>query len=478
MQKDLRTWIDKLEAAGDLHRIKAQVDWDLELSEVHLRNLRRGGPALLFENVKDHQETWCRKVLTNALTTFRRMAMALDLPADAPREVIVNELRQRFKNQVPPQMVASGPVKENIIRGKDIDLNQIPVPKWHELDAGRYINTWCATATRDPDTGVHNVGAYRGMIAGPDRINVSLSPAQNWGTHFFKCQRLGQPMPVAFIYGWDPSLMVAGGIHLTVPEYEIMGALMGEAVPLVKCETSDILVPASAEIVIEAHIGTDPASFGIEGPFGEDTGYYAHPRPRPVATVDCITHRNDPVFRGGVNEPYAMRTLSDAALIYNILETQDIPGIIDVQRSTFTVVKIHKTYQGQARHVAAALWGSRMAVTQLKFVVVVDDSRDVDIHDLAQVLRAIHFNVEPTRGILTFPMELGPPVDPALSADELYEMAYGQALQSKLLIDATVDWTAHPPNPAWGGRRISPECNQSPAQIVSLVEGRWQEYGL
>ncbi len=272
--------------------------------------------------------------------------------------------------------------------------------------------------------------------------------------------------------------MIAGGMHLMAPEYEIMGSLMGEPVPLVKCETSDLLVPASAEIVIEAHLDTDPASFDIEGPFGEDTGYYANPRPRPVATADCITHRDDPVFRGGVNEPWAMRHLSDAALIYNILEAQDIPGIIDVERGTFTVVKIHKTYQGQARHVAAALWGSRMAVTQLKFVVVVDDNREFDIHDPAQVMRAIHYNIDPVRGILTFPMELGPPVDPSLSADAQYEMAYGQALQNKVLFDATVDWTTHPTNPAWGGRRVSPECNSSPPNIVTQVDDRWQEFGL
>jgi len=478
MSKDLRNWIEKLEAEGELRRIKARVDWDEEIAEIQRQVLMKRGPALLFENIKDHENTWCRRLFSGGLGTMGRTALMLGVPKDTPRGDMVELLRERFREPIKPEPVDTGPVKENIIKGDEVDLYQIPAPKWHPLDGGRYINTWCGVVTMDPDTGKHNVGVYRGMIGGRNKINVLLAPAQNWGIHYGKYQRRGEPMPVAMVYGWDPALDFTAGLHLSISEYEATGAIMQAPVPLVRCETSDLRVPASAEIVIEGTISPDPATYEIEGPYGESTGHYSVSRKRPVQNVDCITFRNDPIYRGATNESGPMLNVGASAIIWNTLEQQDIPGILDVAGGFFTTVKIHKTYQGQARHVAAAIWGSRMAVTMAKIIMVVDDERDINIHDPAALQGAMMMHLDPSRGLIVFPMELGAPSDPVLSPEAQDELEYGQALQDKLLIDATLDWTAHPRRDDWGGKRVSPDCNEPSPGIRRLVQERWQEYGL
>lgn len=168
------------------------------------------------------------------------------------------------------------------------------------MDGGRYINTYCGVITRDPDSGQLNVGLYRGMIAGKNKISVFMVPEQHWGLNYLEYKQRGQAMPIAVAYGRDPVMIFVASAPVAAPEYEVMGEMRGQAVPLVKCETSDLEVPASAQIVVEGTVSPDPATFEIEGPFGEWPGYYGWSRKRPVIKVDCITHRNDPIFQGQV----------------------------------------------------------------------------------------------------------------------------------------------------------------------------------
>lgn len=478
MNKDLRTWIARLEAEGELKRVTAKLDWDGEIAEVLRLTTMRQGPALLFENIRGHEKTWCRRLFANGLGTMGRVALMAGLPRTAPLHELVGVLRKRLAAPVPPKVVKTGPVKENILRGRAVDLGQIPVPKWHAFDAGRYINTYCAVVTRDPETGQHNCGIYRGMVSDRNRISLFMQFGQDWGIHFNKYRAMGKPMPVAMVYGWDPSLILAAGTAVPIDEYGVMGAIRQEPVPLVKCETIDVMVPASAEIVVEGVIPLDPDRWDIEGPYGESSGYYATAARRPTAVIDCITHRDDPIFRGGLSESGVVWRAGYAALIWNTLERQGIPGVLDVEVSSFYIVKVHKTYQGQARHIAAALWGSRMAVASMKIVVVIDDERDIDIHDPAQVIRMIHANMRVPEGIVPFSAELGPATDASLSPEEKDEFTTGSPLQNKLLIDATVDWTAHPPNPEWGGRRVSPDANLPSPEVAALVQKRWKQYGI
>lgn len=279
---DLRAWIGCLESAGELDRVKVEVDWNEEVGAL-TRVVREGsGHALLFENIKGYQTARCRRVFTN-FGRAPQLAMALGLPKTTPAGNLVARVRQGFKGRLQPVRVAGGPVKENILRGNDVNLYELPVPKWNPADGGRYINTQCGVVTRDPDTGWLNVGLYRGMIAGLNRIPVLLIMTQHWGQHFAKYRERKERMPVAVFYGGEPLLTFVAATPAApagVCEYDMVGALRGEPVALVECETSDLLVPADAEIVVEGYVDPDPSTFMPEGPFREYTATTAAP-PRP-----------------------------------------------------------------------------------------------------------------------------------------------------------------------------------------------------
>ena len=187
--KDLRAWIETLEAEGELKRIKVEVDLEEgELAAIAWAAIAQQGPALLFENIRGYKEGRCTKLFTNGLASFGRMALMLGLPKDTPQQKLIEVMRKRYKGPVKPVHVKTGPVKENIIKGKNIDLFSFPVPKWNPLDGGRYINTYCAVVTRDPDDGQLNAGIYRGMINGKNKIGVYLVPVKDWGVHYSKYQ--------------------------------------------------------------------------------------------------------------------------------------------------------------------------------------------------------------------------------------------------------------------------------------------------
>ena len=203
------------------------------------------------------------------------------------------------------------------MRGDAIDQTEFPVPQWQYLEGGRYIQTFSGVVTRDPETRVMNVGIYRGMVGHKDTAPFLLiKGGQHWGAHFAKWSARKEPMPVACVIGWDPIMpFLAGSPVVTgVCEWDVMGAYRSEPAQLVRCETVDLEVPATAEIVLEGYISDDPASYEIEGPFGEFTGYVSDlPTPRPTMKVTCITHRCDPIFCGsleGTRRPSPMASTS------------------------------------------------------------------------------------------------------------------------------------------------------------------------
>ena len=443
----------------------------------------QNGPALLFENIKDHENTFSRRLFTNGLGTLARVNLMLGIPEATPVTETVRTIRQRMKNPLPAITVATGPVKENIIRDKDVDLFQIPVPKWHPLDNGRYINTFFGAVTRDPETGIHNAGIYRGAILSKNKIGVLMIPMKDWGITYSKYQEMGKPMPVAFVYGYDPTLIMVAGSPLNGVEYDLAGAMRQAPLELVKCETSDIEVPASAEIVIEGTISPDPDSYEVEGPFGEGSGYYGEARRRPVVEVNCITHRNDAIYRGGLvgcagalqDEIKSAVSVMMTVALWNILEAQQIPGILDIATGPLTAVKIHKTYQGQPRQIAAALWGSKFAAHPFNTLIVVEE--DTDIRNPMALLGAMASRTNFKRGLVVYPLWMGTPIDVGVPYDLRDELKYGAAVQDKLLIDATIDWELHPVRKEWGNQRYPPTCYYSLPETEKLVEERWKEYG-
>lgn len=486
VQRDLRVWLRQLEEAGQLLRIRAEVDWNLELSEVLRRGLARRGPAILFENISGYRDGWCTKLFANGLGNKARLAMMYGLPPDSSYSRIVEVNRQRLKAPIAPVVVSRGPVKENVIPQERVNLFELPVPLWHEKDGGRYVNTWCAVVTRDPDTGEINVGTYRGMIVDERRIAVVLEATRDWGKHYAKYRARGQDMPVAVIYGWDPSMVFAAAHPFARDEYGIMGAIRQQPVELVQCETSDLLVPASAEIVVEGTISADPATYEMEGPFGEFTGTYGGGRrPRPVIAVRTITHRDDPIFRGNIegpgpgapNETSVCAFVGWTSALWEVLESSGHAGaVIDAVVAPWTILRIRKAYQGQPRHIAAAIWGSKLITYVSKMIVVVDE--DVDINNFRHVQMAIQNYANPATDYVTFPLLAGGSGDPALPEDVQDEVKWGSGLQTRMLIDATVDWTTHPVRAEWDDKRTPPVSYLSPPRIVEQVERRLGELGL
>ncbi len=491
--KDLRDWIDYLEAKSELKRITTEVDWSEEIGAICRKVSCLEGPALLFENIKGYQNSRCRRLFSNGLGSRSRVACALGLAVESDDRTITTALKEMYKDRLEPKKVDSGPVKENMIKGKEIDLHEFPIPLWNSIDGGRYINTHCGTVTMDPDTKLMNIGTYRGMIGTKNTIPVLLSASQHWGHHFAKYRNLRQEMPVAVVYGCDPALVIASSAPLMHPgcsEYEIVGSMRGQPVELVKCETSDLWVPASAEIVIEGKISADPKTFEMEGPFAEYVGYYGgQARPKPVIRVECITHRNNPVFRGGLEgstpgkwtEPSYYMTHSKCAVVWNYLESIGLPFVrgvwaAPITRGTTIRVQIEKLYRGQAKQIAHAIWGSHMMNYTGKNVIVVDE--DIDVFDDEAVEWAFAYRVNADMGDIEIAHGcIGSMLDPSVPLSSRDIVKYGQGRWSPVLIDATINWELEPQEQYHGNRyprlasEISPKMN-------ALLEKRWSEYGL
>lgn len=495
--KDLRARIEQLEAEGEFKRIKAEVNWDLEIGGITraILNRRKFRPALLFENIKNYKNGRCTKFFTCGMASFGKINLFLGLPRDSHPKELFYFVRDRFRQRIKPVMVSSGPVKENILFGDQINLYDFPTPRWRTLDGGRYLLTSCLVVTRDPDSGVQNVGMYRGMITSSNSIAVLLTPTQHWGLHFRKYQQRGQPMPVAVAIGVDePILMTACAavLHPGYSEYELAGSLVGEPIQLIKCETSDLEVPANSEIVIEGKISPDPATFEMEGPFGEYTGYYGGlATPKPVIKVDCLTHRNDPILRGTweggtPGKPAETSWFSPApniAATWNFLESLGIPGILDVSvapgsMGAITRVRIKKQHRAHAQQIALALWVSPAAMGGAghKFVVVVDE--DIDIYDEAAVGWAMAYRVNPAMGdIVMFPDAPGSVLDPSTPLADRDALKYGHGRWTRVLIDATISWDLEP-EAQYGGQRFPPLASVTSPEVEQLVSRRWKEYNL
>jgi 4-hydroxy-3-polyprenylbenzoate decarboxylase len=483
---DTRQWIALLEKAGELRRIAAQVNWDCEIGAVARRVLEKKGPALLFEKIKGYASGRCTKVFVSGLGARSRLALALGFPREVTNRELIQYVMKKNRETLAPTVVQTGPVKEVVLRGDAIDQSEFPVPRWQYLEGGRYIHTFSGIVTRDP------VGIYRGMIGKKDTAPFLLiKGGQHWGAHFAKWAARKQPMPVACVIGWDPIMPFLAGspVSAGICEWDVMGAYREAPVELVRCETVDLEVPASAEIVIEGFISDDPASYEIEGPFGEFTGYVSDlPTPRPTMKVSCITHRRDPIFCGSLegtlpgsySENSVMSSVQRAAIAWNVLNNAGIPGILDVYVPPITNgvnirVQIKKHYQGQPKQIAAALWGNSAAQYRYKHVIVVEE--DINPADDEQVEWAFAHRVNAGRGgIVIFPEIFGSPIDPSTPLEDRDVAQLGTGLWNRMLIDATRSWK-NARRPEWGGERFPPTVRPAPEDEARVRE-RWSEYGL
>jgi len=464
--KSMRDFIEQAEAEGMLHRIKAEVDWDLELSHIAKLNEEKQGPALLFENVKDYDSP----VITSVCTTTQRLALIMDMPRESTLVDIMREWVDKNENKIPPKWVDSGPCKENIMMGDDVDLFKFPAPKFYPLDGGRFFGTAHFVITKDPDTDWVNLGTYRLQLLDKNHLGTQFIKGKHSDIMLKKYQALKKPMPVAAVVGCDPLLFLMGAARLSAfdSEYDFAGSIRGEGIEVVRAETNDLPVPATAEIVVEGEVDAD--KFMEEGPFGEYTGYYSGvgTDPRNFIDVKCVTHRNNPIFWGttvgrAVTDTHMTMALTYGATLWQQLVAMKIPGIKAVycppegSGRFLAIISMKQMYPGHADQMLTAAISTEMGAYGLKTVIVVDE--DIDPWDIPRVMYALSFRFQPNRSQV-IKRGRSTPLDPSLPIN-------AREITGRLLLDATIPYD-------WKEKPIPIELDP---EIVRKVEARWSELG-
>ncbi len=477
---DLREFIQAIEESGELRRVKAQVDPKLEISAITHEVSKTSGPTLLFENVKGSK----MPLLINAFGSSKRMNLSLGvdsleeiadrlnsfLDANAPSGLLdklkmlpkLAELGSFF-----PKSVRSAPCKEVIKKGKDANLGEIPVLTCWPQDGGPFI-TMPLVVTHDPRSGKRNSGMYRLQVYDERTTGMHWHLHKDGKRHFDAMAKEGKKLPVAVALGCDPASTFAACIPAPpdLDEMILAGFLRSKPVPMVKCETNDLEVPASAEIVLEGYV--DPKERRREGPFGDHTGYYSLADDYPVFHIECITHRRDPIYQTTVVGPPPQEDCHMAfaieRIMFPILKKQ-LPEIVDYHMPwegvfhNLMIVSIEKRYPGHARKIMNAIWGLGQAAFT-KVIVVVD--ADVNVHDPREVAWKALNHIDPERDT-QFTMG---PMETLDHASRLPH--YG----SKMGIDATRKL------PSEGFTRDWPDEIKVSSEIKTLLEKRWKEYGL
>lgn len=405
---DFRTFLDYLEKEGQLVRIKKPVSVKHEIAAYIRKSSDVGGPAFLFENI-DGYPGWTAAAALYA--THRRITMALQTTVDGALGVF----QRAVANPIKPKIVKSGPCKEIIWTGAQVDLYKLPHVTHHIRDAGPYI-TGAVQIAKDPDTGVRGLGIYRMQVIGKDRFAIWAPRERRVGRSGLKSEERGQAQPVAIALGVDP--LVEQGSVARVPhgidKFDIAGGLLGHPVELVKCETIDEEVPADTEIVIEGEYV--PNERAPEAPFGEFTGCYSPERQVPVVRAKAITMRRNAIYHSlltgfPVTEDHLLNWIPLCEVLYRSASAV-CPEVKAVNvRGNYVyeaLVAIKKRQDGEPYNVMAAVLAG---ASQAKYCMVVDE--DVNIFDDRDLDWALCTRVQPHRDVHIFPIMVGAPLDPS-----------------------------------------------------------------
>ncbi|HYI93986.1 MAG TPA: menaquinone biosynthesis decarboxylase [Bryobacteraceae bacterium] len=477
---DLREFVSALERAGELKRIPFEVDPYLEITEFADRSVKRGGPALLFERPKGSKVP----VLINAFASMRRMELALQVGSvDEVAARITEFLEMRVPSglinklkMLPklaevgaffPRIVNTGPCKE-VIQREGFSLRDLPVLHCWPLDGGPFI-TLPMVFSKNPATGKRNCGMYRMQIYDDRTTGMHWQTHKQGAEHHRRLLQQGRKrMDVAVAIGSDPATMYSAILPLPpdLDEMIISGFLRGKPVEMVKCETSDIEVPANSEMVLEGYL--ELGELRTEGPFGDHTGFYSLEDEYPVFHVTCVTRRRNPIYPTTIVGPPPMEDFYMGKAIERIflpLMRMQLPEVRDICMPAegifhnLILVSIRKSYPGQARKVMHAIWGLGQAMFS-KCIVVVDE--EVNVQDVREVAWKALNNIDPERDI-QFVMG---PVDSLDHASRLPN--YG----SKMGVDATRKW------PGEGFTRPWPKVIRMSPDVERRVDALWKRAGL
>ncbi len=488
----LRDFIDRLEGAGALTRVAAPVSPVLEMTEIQTRLLAEGGPAVLFENVvREDGGGYGMKVLANLFGTVERVAWGMGREPHELREIgeTLAFLRQpeppggwrdavamlpllKTVMAMKPKIVKSAPVHEVVLEGGEVDLARLPVQTCWPGEPAPLI-TWPLVVTQGPGESREdspNLGIYRMQVTGRNTTLMRWLAHRGGAQQFARWQaERGGPMPAAAVIGADPATLIAAvtPVPETVSEYQFAGLLRGRKVELVDCKTVPLQVPAQAEIVLEGHVAAEET--GLEGPYGDHTGYYNAAERFPVFTVSAITMRRDPIYLTTFTgrPPDEPSVLGEALNeVFIPLLQQQFPEIVDFWLPPeacsyrMAVVSIRKSYPGHAKRVMMAVWSYLRQFMYTKWVIVVDD--DIDARSWPDVMWAVATRMDPARDIT---MVENTPIDYLDFASPV------SGLGSKIGLDATTKLPGEVSRD-WGTKlRMSDE-------VVEKVDKMWAELGL
>lgn len=482
---DLREFIAQLEAQGELKRITIPIDPKLEMTEICDRVLKRGGPALLFENVKGHT----MPVLGNLFGTPKRVALAMGQEdVAALREV--GKLLAFLKEPEPPKgwrdawqklpilkqvmtmqpkVLGRGACQEVVLSGEQVDLTKLPIQTCWPEDVAPLL-TWGLVVTKGPEQARQNLGIYRQQLLGKNKL-IMRWLAHRGGALDFKAWQARHPaekFPLTVVLGADPATTLAAVTPIpdTLSEYAFAGLLRGTKTELVKCVSNDLQVPATAEIILEGYLDGELAP---EGPFGDHTGYYNEVENFPVFTVTHITHREQPIYHstytGKPPDEPAMLGVALNEVFIPILQKQ-FPEIVDFYLPPegcsyrMAVVTIKKQYPGQAKRVMFGVWSFLKQFMYTKFIIVTD--QDVDARNWQEVIWVITTRMDPIRDTV---LVENTPIDYLDFASPV------SGLGSKMGLDATHKWPGETQR-EWGRAITMTEA------VKQRIDEIWEQLGV
>ncbi|MGV6858379.1 MAG: 4-hydroxy-3-polyprenylbenzoate decarboxylase [bacterium] len=483
---DLRDFVKQLEDAGELVRIQAEVDPNLEMTVISDRTLRAGGPALLFENPRGSTVP----VLANLFGTPKRVAMGMgEDSVSALREVgellaFLKEpeppkgIREAWKTlpifkkvlDMAPKTVKSAACQKVVKKVEEVDLGDLPIQTCWPGDAAPLI-TWGLVITKGPNKSRQNMGIYRQQMLGKNRVIMRWLSHRGGALDFREWQREypGEPFPVSVVLGADPATILAAVTPVpdTLSEHAFAGLLRGARTEMVKSLSSELLVPASAEYVLEGFIYPDDVA--DEGPYGDHTGYYNEVDQFPVFTIETITHRKDPIYHttytGRPPDEPAILGVALNEVFVPILKKQ-FPEIVDFYLPPegcsyrLAVVSMNKQYPGHAKRVMLGVWSFLRQFMYTKFVIVVDE--DINTRSWEDVIWAITTRMDPARDTTLIE---NTPIDYLDFASPV------SGLGSKMGLDATNKWEGETTR-EWGQPIVMDEA------VTERVDAIWDSLGL
>ena len=480
MYPDLREFLHELETMGELVRIKEEIADGHEVFSIIWELNKKNGPAVVFENVRG----FTIPIVANIFGTLDRFAMACGFP----RSLTVRQYRDLFTERLDksswaePTLVKSGPCKEVILTGEQVDLGKFPILKWHPDDGGPYI-TLPIIISRDKKFGV-NASIYRMMVHDRKTTGLMCNIFQDQGIYLERAKKeRRETLECAVAIGTDPSVYVAAVTKIPLGENELQFASAfrgGSPLEVVKCETVDLEVPASAEIVLEGEIST--VKKRREGPYGEWMGYFEEEMILPVFEVKCITHRKDPLYLMTIEGP----NMGDAEILrmipqistFTVQAKERITGFVDAWlppsgRNYTAFISIRKRYPGWGKVAIYQAFSMPYLASSANCVVVTDD--DIDLANVEEVIWALSTRVDPHQDVIITPPIGGYPLNPAGSARPPEFPATGLTdvtMCSKLGIDATLKMEGE------GRTRPTAKTVRPKEDVLEKVIANWSKYGL